>query len=632
MFLFSRSQEQWQLPTRRCNRATRWSCIVIFFVVAYVALWFLGGDIGFWNDDYYLRGAWLQNEGAVHVLPSPTPFDKGPDAPWLWRPALTVGVTSMVGAWWETPWLVNLVMASLHAATAALLGLFLKACGRTSGVAFAGSLLYLTLPQHFEAAFWANGFLVGVGTGFLLIVGLLFVAWAKGLRTWWMVLLLCVTALMTACTHEQPAGAFVALPLFFFAARPANERLSRSWFAMLLPLVLMAACVGVYIALQIGQQSDGGVGGAGKIVKPSLWPLAFANRLRDTILGMGVRSVGLSGWRLCIDGIRQNVTAFVVAMLTLVTAGIVLVRASKTCSTIRPPRLFVSEESRRILFACAGIVIALGSLIPLAVVESGVRPRMLAPVIVGMILFGATIVDRLIMTSIAKGTTKTLCTTLTALLIFITGFGTACMIGIQRAYQLRWRETLSIMLDMRTKLSDPGAHAVFMPVRCDDWPVKTSSKRFNDHFVGPYYWSFGFSSMPLVTYGRTDLDSSFVHSKVNLVIVATPTHGLRPGPFRYGFAEDAPENAADILAAAGWQREQLPQTSKWIAWDRVVPFVTRPDGGVDFVTELAFRKGGLDGELVFSVFPPRTMQAAKAGAFPELRWIIDLPSPPNPTK
>jgi hypothetical protein len=100
-----------------------------------------------------------------------------------------------------------------------------------------------------------------------------------------------------------------------------------------------------------------------------------------------------------------------------------------------------------------------------------------------------------------------------------------------------------------------------------------------------------------------------------------------------------PDGADDALASTGWKPKQIPAAARWMPFDRSVPFVTRPDGGIDPVTHLAFRTGAVEvdgvmqgGEIILEVETPRTATLAAAGRFQPLTWIIDLPAPPKRRK
>lgn len=633
-------RKAWKPPQQPCDRKAMVACCTLFVVVAYLSLWLLNGDQGFWNDDFYLRDAWLAKCGGIVALPSPTPFDNATSAPWLWRPALTVGVTTMVGGLWRSPQLVHAILALLHVTTAIQVGVFLRTCNRTRAVCFASSLLYLSLPQHFEVAFWANGFLVGVGTGLLLVVAMLYMAWARGRRSLWMLALLCIGALVVACTHEQPAGMFIAFPFLFFASRPPAERMTKSFVAMLLPLILMASAIVAYILLQLGRQADGGVGGSGMLLPPSRWGSQSIKRTLEALREVGPDGVGWGGLRMGLTTVRDHGAATAIAAILAIVVFVLIVRAwlpnasaarnSYLSQSLTSPQLFASIECRRIALAFAGLIMALGSLIPLSMVELSIRPRMLSPVLVGLIIFLAPIADQVLFrASQSNSLQRSAKIAFMCVVGLITLAGTLCMIGAQRGFQLRWHGTQQLIQAMRAKLPDPGPNAVLMPVRCDDWPVQSGIMRFDNYFTGPFYWSYGFASMGRIVYGRNDIDCSFVHRDITLAFVTSPTHALRHGPFRAGFTQDTPSDAEALLAAAGWTEKNLPRTVVWVAWDRVVPFVSRPDGGVDFVTTLAFRKGGSQGEVVLEVPMTRTQHASCASAFHELRWIIDLPEPPK---
>ncbi len=623
-----------------------------FVLVWFVSTFFLLGDIGFWNDDYFMAERGLLGEsGPLHILPAPTPFEPPNPATPFWRPFLTIGVTSLVANSWDHPWIVHLVIACAHAGTALLLYALLRTLGRTRAIAAACCLLYLAWPSHFEVALWANGFLSGVATGAAVACAMLYLFWARlaitASRTHKACLLIAfaLAAIVLVASNEQPAGALLGLPLLYLAARPdafARSASSRreAWHAAA-PLAVLAAIFAVGIALVVMSQS--GAGAASGFVPVEFWPRRWLSMIDAGWRELLLRTQGLAAARSGIEtALAHPARALAVAIGTLGVLALAwrwIAREHFVERALAP--LGASPALRHAAISAAGLFMFVGACLPLAMVDARMRPRMTAILLVASLVCLAGPVERALAWLVNRfgPLARAVC-----LLCFasIIALGALSMVGMQRAFQLRWRHDQLIAQALRDRFHDLPADSILMPVRCDDWPVQTGRQRLDASFVGPFYWSFAFPSFTRIALHQPQLAASFVHPDVTLAFAVTPTHALRHGPMPWPNTLEhwpPPADADDALASTGWKPKQIPAAARWMPFDRCVPFVTRPDGGIDPVTHLAFRTGAVEvdgvmqgGEIILEVETPRTATLAAAGRFQPLTWIIDLPAPPKRRK
>lgn len=623
-----------------------------FVLVWFVSTCFLLGDIGFWNDDYFMaERALLGESGPLHILPAPTPFEPPNPATPFWRPLLTIGVTSLVANSWDHPWIVHLIIACAHAGTALLLYALLRTLGRTHAIAAACCLLYLAWPSHFEVALWANGFLSGVATGAAMACSMLYICWARlgvaASRTHKSCLLvaLALAAMVLIASNEQPAGALLGLPLLYLAARPDTFARSASsgreaWHAAM-PLAVLALIFVGGIVLVVVSQS--GAGAASGFVPVELWPRRWLSMIDAGWRELLLRTQGLAAARLGVDTLLEHpARALATALGTLGVLALCwrwIVRENFVQRALFP--IGSSPALRRIALSAAGLFMFVGACLPLAMVDARMRPRMTAILLVAAMVCLAGPVERALAWLVNRfgPLARAVCLLCVASIIAL---GALSMVGMQRAFQLRWRHDQLIAQALRDRFHDLPADSILMPVRCDDWPVQTGRQRLDASFVGPFYWSFAFPSFTRVALNQPQLSASFVHPDVTLAFAVTPTHALRHGPMPWpNTLESWPPPAAvdDALTTTGWKPRQIPDTARWMPFDRCVPFVTRPDGGIDPITRLVFRKGAtevdgvmLGGEIILDVEISRTTALAHAGRFQPLTWIIDLPAPPKRRK
>jgi hypothetical protein len=635
-----------------------------FALVWFASTFFLLGDIGFWNDDYFMaEPAALGERRLVHVLPAPTPFDPPSPATALWRPLLTVGVTTLVSYGWNAHWFVHLVIALAHAGTALLLFALLRELGRSRWHAAWWSLLYLAWPAHYEVALWANGFLTGVATGAALACALACAWWARldhhASRSHRVSLLglVAICAIVLVSSNEQPAGALLALPLLHLACRRgrfergsgALRELTRLAAPLLVIGVVLAAGVGLLVATQSG------LGAARGFVALEWWPRRWVAMMDAGWRGLLLRTVGTGASRLGIAALLEHpVRAGLVCLGTAATIAGAWVLAARGAAAQAATQLSAQPSARdhigrsaalrNLAGLGAGVLMFVGACVPLAMVHAHMRPRMTAVLLAASAVCLSMLVERIARLvqsrrpAIARSPiTRAIVITAASLPI---AFGMVSMVGLQGAFQARWRHDLQLAAALRDKLAGIPPDSILMPLRCDDWPVRSGHPRLDAEFTGPFYWSFAYPSFARIALNDPRLSASFVHPDVTLAFAVTPTHVLRHGPMPWPNTLGhwpVPPGADAAIASTGWKPLQLPPTVRWTPFDRCVPFITRPDGGVDPITELAFRQGANlttnppeGGEIILRVTLPRTTALADAGRFAHLSWIIDLPEPPPP--
>lgn len=624
-----------------------------FALFWFVSTFFLLGDIGFWNDDYFMaERALLGEPGPVHILPAPTPFEAPSPATAFWRPLLTIGVTTLVSNSWDRPWIAHLIFALAHAGTALLLFALMRQLGRSRATAAWCCLLYLVWPSHYEASLWANGFLSGLSTGAVLASAMLYIAWARraehATRGTRLALLAGIAAcgLVMVAANEQPAGALLGLPMLYLASRPdrfaRQTSPSREFWHAALPILLLGVIVAGAIVLVL--VAHAGAGGAGGFAPPELWPRRWVAMLDAGWRELLLRTQGVAAARLGIDTIRQYPARSIAAGACLLALIIALWRITARPRP-RPPAhepapIGTSPLARRLAISAAGLLMFFGACVPLAVVDAHMRPRMTAILLAGALVALAGPTERIASSLLARRERLVRPALILASASVLT-FGALSMVGTQRAFQLRWHHDRLLAQALRDRFHDLPPDSILMPLRGDDWPVHTGRNRFDAQFVGPFHWSFAFPSFSRIALREPRISASFVHPDTALAFAVTPTHLLRHGPMPWpNTLAEWPEPPDAILAitAAEWKPPRLPKTARWTPIDRCVPFVTRADGGIDPVTRLIFRQGAtpigpamVGGTIVLEVDVPRTTALAASGRCQPLTWIIDIARTPRRT-
>lgn len=252
--------------------------MLVLFALWWLCCWFLHGDLGWWNDDYFMSQRDPKTGEVVRwFLPSATPFETPRAGTIAWRPMLTLGVTNIVTLLWEMPRLAHLLMALTHLASAVAIWRLLLRLGRSPGVALGGGALYLCWPAGFEGWMWANGWCSGLGTLAYVLLCRAWIAWTRGHtpgeRGAWALTRVALAAVFVTICHEQSAAAVAALPALSLAMRPKGEAWRTTIRTILLGMTIVGIVVATYVALLLLTRPDtGSLGAAGTLAPIHRWP------------------------------------------------------------------------------------------------------------------------------------------------------------------------------------------------------------------------------------------------------------------------------------------------------------------------------------------------------------------------
>ena len=598
------------------------------------AAFFLGGDYGFWNDDYFIASVDpVTGERTRWIMDQVTPFEPRSSPVLTWRPFYNVLLATVSGASWNAPWIAHGISALLHGANALVLAMLLRALGRSWSLVFVGAALYLAWPIAFETVFW----MCAIPTAFSILALLLslfaFVKWASRAGAYGQpspVQLWAVAAVVFAacipCLNEQAAGAMIALPALYLAVRPLHERFATS-IKRLVPMLLSIGAAYVAYILMVLSNTHGGIGAAGALTPVNELLGELLRIGHDYAHLFGFRFVGIGAARTGIDAMQLYPIRSVLLVVGLVGAGAIAafywMRSSQTKTS---PAATVLEPAtdgwfvRRVFLVVGVILIAAGSLLPLAMaMGTAVRPRMASVSIIAIVILitaAAEWIGEAVQSARARGVLRWV--GLTGCVVAV-GFGLVSMIGIQRAYQRRTELDAHVAEQLRTTMPNPPAGTVFLPLDVVDFSTRSGTPWFDTYFVSPFYWSWGYTGYVQHTYARTDLFSGFFgHEPArrnDLWLCADERGVLFSGPMPAEFVKS--ENP--IVKAPG--------KSVWLPWDRVVPFVVSETGKVSLVTNLTISRDPevLLGPNDFEVQPALTQGQRVAGIIPRQPWRIVSP-------
>jgi hypothetical protein len=595
---------------------------------------FLGGDYGFWNDDYFIASVDpVTGERTRWIMDQVTPFEPRSSPVLTWRPFYNVLLATVSGASWNAPWIAHGINALLHGANALVLAMLLRALGRSWSLVFVGAAFYLTWPIAFETVFWMCAIPTAFSILALLLTLFAFVKWASqagthGLfgpvRAWAVAAV--VFAACIPCFNEQAAGAIVALPVLYLSVRPIHERFATSTKRLVPMLLSIGAAYGAYI-LMVLSNTHGGIGAAGA---PTPVGKVLGELLRigtDYAHLLGLRFVGTGAVRTGIDAMQLYPVRSALLVIGTVGAGAFAafywIRSSPTRNS---PAATVLEPAtdgwfvRRVCLVAGVILVAVGSLLPLAMaMGTAVRPRMASVSIIALVILitaGAEWIGEAVRSSWARGVLRWIGLTGCAVSV---GFGLVSMIGIQRAYQRRAELDAHVAEQLRTTMPNPPAGTVFLPLDVVDFPTRSGTPWFDTYFVSPFYWSWGYTGYVQHTYSRRDVFSGFFgHEPArrnDLWLCADERGVLFSGPMPAEFVKS--ENPV----------VKAPSKSVWLPWDRVVPFVVSETGKVSLVTNLTISRDPevLSGPNDLEIQPVLTESQRVAGIIPRQPWRIVSP-------
>jgi hypothetical protein len=560
--------------------------------------WFLLGDLGYWNDDYFICSR-DPATGAVTrwIMDRATPFSPASGPLLTWRPLYNITLAGVTALFWQSPWVMHLIGALAHLGCVLAVWRLLGELGRTPQAAFAGAALFCCSPLGFEAVFWTCAIPTALSAWCYIGASVAFARWCrKGLRgdaLWCVMLAACVP-----CFNEQAAAGVAAWPLLAMAVRQRAMDLRKPVVRVLSVIAAVGLLYAVYIAVVVASSRAGaGIGSAGQLTPPRHLPWEakrILKQLEDLLkfefVGLGGLSVG---WRTIME---HPLRAALFGVLIVVLWG----RCWSLWREHDPESRNGDSPSKRWWTAFGGLGLGAATVLPLIVVAgTAVRPRMGYIISAGLAIVIVTVGDAFARRCASAKPGKAYHTLAGIALAVACALGSLGMIGVQRGYQARHELDERVAAQLRELIPDPGSGAVMMPLASMELPFFTRSPRFDTYFIGPWYHSWAYPTYARHVFGRSDIDATcFWFDRP--VFLDADGRGVR-------FAGELPW---DFLG------DDRGDGGRWIPWDRAVPFIISREGEVRLVTEIRFVRGG---EEVLSAKPPRTQGKA------EFVWTVAKP-------
>lgn len=616
--LLARSLYPPHLP-RHESILPRWPALLTLCALWLFACFFMLGDLGYWNDDYFINSRNpATGEPFRYIMDRMTPFDPAGDPVLTWRPLYNITLGSITALFWHAPWVMHLIGALAHLATTLALWRLLTLLGRTPHGALAGAALFCCYPVAFEAIFWTCAIPTALSTCCYIIATCFFIAWTQS-NTRRSLLAAIFFAALVPCFNEQAAAGIAAWPFLYLACRNTSERTSRSLARLTTILTPIAFLHAGYIAMMVlSKRADGGLGAAGQLLPPREWInnfLRISPHLEDmhkwSFLGTAALHTGL-------DALR-DMPLRAALMLAAIAAACALTARAWTTPADEPGPLATHNDlaanpaARRLAVLAFALTLGAITLLPLIVVtDTAVRPRMAHITTVALAVLVALALDRLFALARRTHTHKPASIAIALPLLAALAVCSLSLIGTQRAYHLRQRMDDHIAAQLRELVPNPAPGAVFMPLRAADLPTNTGHHGFDTYFIGPWYHSSAYPSIAQHTYRRPDIDSTYFSFTAPTIVNADAT-GLRFfGPMLATFKPDTWPNQPASEPLVPGRRDFSP----WIAWERVIPFTISREGEVKLVTQIAVERSG---EEVVQIAPPRSQHA------PPLAVTVQIP-------
>lgn len=479
--------------TRQPDIVPRFPAWLVLLGVWFVAAFFLLGDLGLWNDDWFFSPIDPETGAMTRwTLTRPTPFAPEETGLGTWRPLMSLTVTTLIGLCWSHLWLAHALAAALHLFVGLALHRLLRAFGAAPGAALAWSCLFLAFPAGFEAWLWLSASAVAASTlaGLAMLLAMRRVITATGVRP---LLLLVLCAGVSICFHEQPAaaagGGIAALAIL--APGPARRR---AW----LGVAGVAGVYAAYIALLLATTPTQGLGGGNGLAHASAWwanTRTIATQAWETIALLHFQGRGVAALRIGAATTLDHWPRMVLALAIVVGAaggGFVAWRRSRSARLAgealpreqRPLALPASP----LALACVALAALLAACVPLVVIDGAIfRPRMAYPIVLALAMLGAALTPR----RLAPRSRAALALA-TALACGV--FALMC-VGMQRGSQERSRMDARDAATLRELFGSQSRDAIVLaPMMADSLPFRprrAGDIGFTNYFIGPWYRSWG---------------------------------------------------------------------------------------------------------------------------------------------
>lgn len=469
--------------------------------------WFLRGDLGRWNDDYFFHwinpatGAWLDSWDV-----RTTPFFPPESGVPAWRPLFFTLGPALNTVLWAWPAAMHTCQALMHLGMVCALCWLAAELGLSRRARMVVALIAIPCAPAFETVFWTMAWPTTFAMMLMFLAAAALARAVRQNRLWWGALAV-LFALPVPLLNEQPAAAFLALPLLVLAARPNGMPVSRA----LVRHGWIVAAIGVWCALYAArlimhETPAGTVGASGTIVPADAVP-RVANRL------LSEWWKDFAEWRYIRGGARSLGWQEVLARPVWST---VLLTGVAVCAAVASRWLAAGDDEenqegrggRRAAWVGAiALAMSVGAMIPLVAVDTPFRPRMLLCSWCAFALFVGACVDWARAWIVAKGWRLTPAAWVGCALL--AAFVASCiisMIGVQRAYRERWLLDERIAENFRATMPDPPPGTVFFMLDVRDRSIHTGNRHMDRHFFGAVACSWSYPTFLKFVYQRADIE------------------------------------------------------------------------------------------------------------------------------
>lgn len=542
---------------RTSRRNTRLQIATIGFPVVlwFVAMFFLLGDLGRLNDDWFYVQR-VPETGAVRslVLDHPVHF---------WRPLYRVIVPALETLLWRHEWVNHLILVLAHGLNAWLLWRLLSALGVRRMAAAISGLAFMVAPWHFEVVFWLCNVPTSLSAGVMLAAMLVTVHWARSGAGWWIVSFAAAATFASACLNEQPTMMIGTLPLVALCAapRPVTRRiLVRS----VVGAGAGAATMVLYTMLHmrfVGPEMD--IGGGHGVLPLDRWPASVEKTISWVRGFVGSTEWSQRAWQCARRVFEEFPVRSAIGGCGALICGTLWVREMARHGHEQHAACEEQATCPMYLGLLGAAIIVLAA-VPVVVFEYWKMPRMVyAPAIGAAVLLasGFSAVAELSQKRLSGLVRSRAVIGSVAAAAFVVQ--AVLMVGVQEGYRRRDRLDRASLAELVAQAPDPGERAVLIPAKVEFPDTQKSTATFEFEL---YYWSV-FASW---------WSSEFA------IRLAYQRSDLRAGYAGWGQSGwSNPSSGSVVVTSVG----EIP-------WARAIPFTLDATGHVHLVTHVRFVNHG----------------------------------------
>ncbi len=539
---------------------------------------------GKYSDDYHIGMRDLAT-GAIDL--SLHPWTRWT---YFWRPVHLAFVFALGTAFWEHDWALRVVAACVHAGVVIMLATWLRRLGLSRRAVAATCVPFLAHPFHSEAVHWFSAVSSALGCVPLLAVFELVrrraadPAPSSPAHSARRLITIGVLAFVTACIYEMAAAALAAIPLIFFAARPAGISPARSLRTAIAPTIIAGAACVLYAALLIATAPPGQRGSAGMTPSAGELPARLAWMIREWHLFLwGPRGRGvwagsiIEGWRVLTRGVGW---VWLAALLAGAAAMVVAWRAEARdvtrASAPQPP-----AHLSALLVLIIGLVVFVCAWIPVALVKNNsVELRLWYVPLLGVAIALAGVSHAILRPREQPSTPMLLLRPVLLALVIVAGLtGAIGQVGFQSTFARVWTRDEAQAARLRELLPSPPPGLVVVPIRNNSVAAQSGRFWFDHALQGGL--GEPWSATPMVQRALRRRD-----------VLATSMSGW-PGRRSAVTAIDDRGVWTNQLADTTLQRGDA---GVLIPWDRVLPVIITRRGELLAVRTLVVTRPGVPGD------------------------------------